>query len=479
MLTIADVLEALCGIRLPGLEWAITEAVIDSRQAIPGALFVALPGERLDGHGFVADAFARGAQFAFIQQEIGEQFPVLDLRNPWEATQLSIRLQGIGRETPFCLRVEDSLAALQQVAHYWRRKLNLRVIGVTGSVGKSTTKELIAKVLERRYRTLKNPGNLNNEIGLPLTILKLTQGHQRAVLEMGFYVPGEIAFLCDIAQPHVGVVTNIGTVHAERAGSQEAIARGKAELVKALPPAPTGVAVLNYDDPWVRQMAEQTRAAVMFYGLDPQADLWADYVEGLGLEGVRLRLHFQQETIHLRVPLIGRHSVHTVLRAAAVGLVEGLTWQEIVNGLRSEHTQLRLVAVRSEKGALILDDTYNASPESTLAALNLLSELSGHKIAVLGDMLELGPYEEQGHELVGARAAEVVDELVTVGGRGRMIAEAAIQAGLLPQVVTALETSAQAIDYLRDHLGPADVVLIKGSHGMRMDRIVAALEVEP
>jgi UDP-N-acetylmuramoyl-tripeptide--D-alanyl-D-alanine ligase len=171
--------------------------------------------------------------------------------------------------------------------------------------------------------------------------------------------------------------------------------------------------------------------------------------------------------------------VHTVLRAAAVGLVEGLTWQEIVNGLRSEHTQLRLVAVRSEKGALILDDTYNASPESTLAALNLLSELSGHKIAVLGDMLELGPYEQQGHELVGARAAEVVDELVTVGGRGRMIAEAAIQAGLLPQVVTALETSAQAIDYLRDHLGPADVVLIKGSHGMRMDRIVAALEVEP
>ncbi len=226
-------------------------------------------------------------------------------------------------------------------------------------------------------------------------------------------------------------------------------------------------------------MADKTQAAVLFYGLDPQADLWADYVEGLGLEGVRLRLHYQQETIHLRVPLIGRHSVHTVLRAAAVGLVEGLTWQEIVNGLRSEHTQLRLVAVRSERGALILDDTYNASPESTLAALNLLSELSGHKVAVLGDMLELGPYEQQGHEMVGARAAEVVDELVTVGERGRMIAEAAIQAGLLSQSVTALETSAQAVDFLMDRLGPADVVLIKGSHGMRMDRIVAALEVEP
>ena len=479
MLTIADVIEALCGIRLTGVGWAITDAVIDSRQAIPGALFVALPGEHVDGHGFVADAFARGAQFAFVEQDMGEQYPVLDMRSSWEAGELLVQLQGYGRETPFCLRVDDSLAALQQVAHHWRRKMDLRVIGITGSVGKSTTKELIAKVLERRYRTLKNPGHVNNEIGLPLTILKLTEGHQRAVLEMGFYVPGEIAFLCDIAQPQVGVITNVGTVHAERAGSQEAIALGKAELVKALPPAPGGVAVLNFDDPWVRQMADETQAAVLFYGLDPQADLWADYVEGLGLEGVRLRLHYQQETIHLRVPLIGRHSVHTVLRAAAVGLVEGLTWQEIVNGLRSEHTQLRLVAVRSERGALILDDTYNASPESTLAALNLLSELSGRKVAVLGDMLELGPYEQQGHEMVGARAAEVVDELVTVGERGRMIAEAAIQAGLLPQSVTALETSTQAVDYLKDHLGPADVVLIKGSHGMRMDRIVAALEVEP
>ena len=479
MLTVADIIEALCGQRPTGVEWAITDAVVDSRQAIPGALFVALPGERVDGHAYVADAFERGVRVAFVQRDLEEKFPVLDLRQPCDASQLSEQLVRLGRETPVCLRVSDSLQALQNTAHFWRRKLHLRVIGVTGSVGKSTTKELVAKVLERRYRTLKSPGNLNNEIGLPLTILRLTEGHQRAVLEMGFYVPGEIAFLCDIAQPQVGVVTNVGTVHAERAGSQEAIARGKAELVQALPPGPEGIAVLNYDDPWVKDMANKTQATVLFYGLDPQADLWADYVEGLGLEGVRLRLHYREETIHLRVPLIGRHSAHTVLRAAAVGLVEGLSWQEIVNGLRSEHTQLRLVAVRSDSGALILDDTYNASPESTLAALNLLSELGGHKIAVLGDMLELGPYEQSGHELVGARTAEVVDELVTVGQLGKIIAESAIQAGLPAIAVTILDDTSQAVEYLLDRLGPKDVVLIKGSHGMRMDRIVSALEVEP
>jgi len=470
MLTFADVVEALSGIRPERAGQVITEAVIDSRQAIPGSLFIALPGEQVDGHDFVEEAFERGANLALVQRDLAADIPVLDLRASWDPSLLE------SLEAPFGIRVENSLEALQQVARFWRRKLDLRVIGITGSVGKSTTKELVTEVLKQRFRTLKNRGNLNNEIGLPLTILRLSEGHQHAVLEMGFYVPGEITFLCEIAQPHVGVITNIGTVHAERAGSQEAIARGKAELVQALPPAPEGVAILNYDDPLVRAMAEKTRASVFYYGLDPSADLWAESVQGLGLEGISFRLHFRNETLHLRVPLIGRHSVHTVLRAAAVGLVEGLTWQEIVNGLRSEHTQLRLVAVRTKNGALILDDTYNASPDSTLAALNLLDELEGRKVAVLGDMLELGPYEWRGHEMVGVRAAEVVDELVTVGRLGRMIAAAACRAGLSRSVVTELADSDEAIEYLQSSLKANDVVLIKGSHGMRMDRITAALE---
>lgn len=470
MLTLADIFEALTGVRPGTATQVITEACIDSRQVIPGALFVALPGERVDGHEFINEAFERGAHIALIQQDLSARFRLVDLRNVVATADLQLP------EIPFCLLVENSLLALQQVARFWRRKLNLRVIGITGSVGKSTTKEVVAEVLGQRYRTLKNPGNLNNEIGLPLTLLRLGEGHEVAVLEMGFYVPGEIAFLCNLAMPQVGIVTNVGTVHAERAGSQEAIARGKAELVQALPPAPEGTAILNYDDPWVRGMAEETRARVFFYGLDPQADLWADQVEGLGLEGIRFRLHYQGESLYLRVPMIGRHSVHTALRAAAAGLVEGLSWQEIVSGLRLGHTQLRLVAVRTESGALILDDTYNASPESTLAALNLLEELEGYKVAVLGDMLELGPYERQGHELVGVRAAEVADELVTVGERARLIADAAQRAGLEARAITVLEDSQQAIEYLRNRLKEGDVVLIKGSRGMRMERIVAALE---
>ncbi|HIE56783.1 MAG TPA: UDP-N-acetylmuramoyl-tripeptide--D-alanyl-D-alanine ligase [Anaerolineales bacterium] len=378
---------------------------------------------------------------------------------------------------PLLLRVDNSLQALQEIARFWRTRLpDLRVIGITGSVGKSTSKELIAAVLEQRYSTLKNPGNLNNEIGLPLTVLKLSEGHQRAVLEMGFYVPGEIRFLCDIARPQVGVITNIGTVHAERAGSQEAIARGKAELVEALPPAPDGVAVLNYDNPWVRKMASKTQARVLFYGLDPAADLWADQIESLGLDGIRFRLHHRREVLYLRVPLIGRHSVHTALRAAAVGLSEGLNWQEIITGLRSGNVQLRLVAVQTESGALLLDDTYNASPQSMLAALNLLGEMDGRKVAVLGDMLELGPYEWRGHEMVGRRAAEIVDELITVGARGRLMAEAARRMGFSADKITELDDTDQAIDFLQQRLRNGDVALVKGSRGMQMERIVAALE---
>ena len=474
MLTLADVLEALSGIRPDNVEIPIEEAVIDSRLAVPGCLFIALPGENADGHEFVQDAFERGASCALIQKDLKAHFRQLDLEADWQG-----ELQSLSDELPVCIRVSDTLAALQKIAHFWRRRLHPKVIGITGSVGKSTTKELVASVLSQRYLTLKSPGNLNNEIGLPLTMLKMNEDHERAVLEMGFYVPGEIKFLCDLALPQVGVVTNIGSVHAERAGSIEAIALGKAELVQALPAGPEGIAILNYDDPLVREMAQQTQAEVIYYGLSSAADLWADEVEGMGLEGIRFRIHYQDEEVHLRVPLIGRHSVHTALRAAAVGLTDGLTWQEIVEGLHSNQPQLRLVAVRSTNGALILDDTYNASPESTLAALNLLEELEGRKVAVLGDMLELGPYEWEGHEMVGVRAAEVVDELITLGERGRMIAAAAARAGLSNQSITELTGNQEAVEFLQNKLRSGDVVLVKGSRGMQMETIVAGLEERP
>ncbi len=472
MLTLADAVEALTDVR-PQAAVIITEAVVDSRQVIPGSLFVALSGERVDGHDFVGEAFRHGAAFALIQRDVDASLRVVDLRGgPPDMAKTDFT-------PPVCLRVDDSLAALQQIARMWRRRLKLRVIGITGSVGKSTTKEVVAQVLTERYRTLRSTGNLNNEIGLPLTILRLDPGYERAVLEMGFYVPGEIAFLCAIALPQVGVVTNVGTVHAERAGSQEAIARGKAELVQSLPPAPEGTAILNFDDPWVRDMQQMTKARVFFYGLSAEADLWADEVEGLGLEGIRFRLHYGREVMHVRVPMIGRHSVETALRAAAVGLVEGLNWAEILGGLRQGRPQLRLVTVRSSSGARILDDTYNAAPESMLAALNLLDELSEkRKIAALGDMLELGPYEQQGHQMVGMRAAQIVDILVTFGPLAHMYADAARRSGMKPNQILEFDDSAAVIDWLKRNLMAADAVLIKGSHGMRMDLIVAALEVQ-
>ena len=269
MLTLGHVLKAITGQEMVAFDQVITDAAIDSRLVIPGSLFVALPGEKVDGHDYIEEAFGRGALIALVEREVPSEFTVIDLRKPVPEQEFKKLV------LPVCLRIESSLDALQKIAKSWRETLALRVIGITGSVGKSTTKELTAEVLGQRYRTIKNPGNLNNEIGLPVSILKITEGHERAVLEMGFYVPGEIALLCEIAQPQVGVITNVSQVHLERAGTMEAIVQGKGELVESLPPAPEGIAILNYDDPLTREMSERTQGKVIFYGLSPEADLWA------------------------------------------------------------------------------------------------------------------------------------------------------------------------------------------------------------
>lgn len=471
MLTLADIIEALQETRPVGDTPGVTEAVVDSRHAIPGSLFVAIKGDRTDGHLYVADAFKNGAHLALVQKEIDPSIPVVDLTTPLAENFIFPAL-------PFALRVENTEKALQAIAAFWRRRFNVRVIGITGSVGKSTTKELIAELLGKRFRTLKNQGNFNNEIGLPLTLLRLGPGYQCVVLEMGFYKPGDIDLLCNIAQPQVGVLTNIGTVHASRAKSQEAIAMGKSELVQALPASPIGTAILNKDDPLVVPMQNLTKASVFFYGLDPSADLWADQIESQGLEGIRFRIHYMGESFTLQTPLIGRHSIHTILRAISVALIEGLTWGEIITGLHLSSSQLRLVVVQTRHGALLLDDTYNAAPESMLASLNLLSELPGRKIAVLGGMNELGPYELSGHKKVGLRAAEVVDELITYRDNARMIHDAARKAGFPAEHLSHAETQEEIVAYLDNMLRTGDVVLVKGAHSLRMDDIVQALEVE-
>ena len=480
-LTLADVIEGLTGSRPAMLDQPISRTVIDSRQAGPGALFIALKGEHADGHDYVADAFSRGAVAAIVERDVGVEALTMDLAD-LDRTQPGIWA------LPLVLKTAGSLQALRRVAAFWRRQHELRVVGITGSVGKTTTKELTAAVLARRYVTLKSEASYNNEIGLPLTLMHLTDEHERAVLEMGMYDMGEIADLARIAQPQVGVVTIIGPMHLERAKTLERIVQAKTELVEALPPPPEGVAILNYDDARVRGMAQATRARVFYYGLSSKADLWADRIEGLGLDGIRFQLHYRPpsprvggvaggegETLHVKIPLLGRHSVHTALRAAAVGLVEGLTWQEIIEGLRGPSAQLRLVAVPGPEGSIILDDTYNASPASTLAALNLLDELDGRKIAVLGDMLELGDYEREGHEKVGMRALEVADVLITVGPRGRIIGETALRWGMPAEQVYVFESNIEAVALLEGMVTGDDVILVKGSRAMQMEEIVNAL----
>ncbi len=434
---------------------------------------MALPGERCDGHDFLTDAFDRGAVAALVHRMPSTEWGVIDVERVKQGISNLRPESDLG--LPICIKVTDSLDGMQRLATYWRERLDIRVVAITGSVGKSTTKELTWAVLCQRYETLRNPGNLNNEIGLPLTLLHLDSSHQRVVLEMGMYDLGEIEHLCTIARPQVGVVTNVGPTHLERLGTIERVAQAKAELVRALPP--DGTALLNYDDPWVREMAQQTVAQVFTDGLTPEADLWASDVVSEGMEGVRFVLHHKEDVIHAKVPLLGRHSVHTALRATAVGLIEGMSWHEIMSGLQDSTVQLRLVSVPGINGSLLLDDTYNASPASTVAALNLLDDLSGRKMAVLGDMAELGPHEEEGHRKVGCRAADVADILVTVGSRAGLMAEEALACGMSSSTVIKVDTNVQAIECLRQLIQSGDIVLVKGSRSMAMEEIVASLQV--
>ncbi len=473
MLNLGHFLEALSlrpgGYQPTGTEPAITSVVIDSREAEPGSLFVAFAGEQVDGHDYVPTAFERGAVAALVQQAVPGDHLTIDLRGPVHQTVPSVTKIS----TPVCLLVDDTLAALQVAAKAWREQFPIRVIGITGSVGKTSTKELVYSVLSRRYPTLKSAGNQNNEIGLPLTLLKLQRHHQRAVLEMGMYTTGEISRLCDLAQPEIGVLTIVGPVHLERAGSMDAIVAAKQELVEALPEY--GTAVLNKDDERVMGMAAHTKASIFTYGLDSSADLWADNIRSMGLEGIGFTLHYGREAMNVQVPLLGRHSVHTALRAAAVGLVDGMSWPEIVAGLSETKAQLRLVAVPGPKDSIIIDDTYNSSPDSVLAACNLLKDLDGRHVVVLGDMLELGHMAEASHRLVGRRAVEVADILVTIGQLGRIIGEEALTVGMPVDRVTMVDDAVTAVSLLEEIIQEKDVVLIKGSLGMRMDRIVAAL----
>lgn len=435
----------------------------DARQAKPGELFIALRGENFDGHDFVSDAAAAGASAALVSRA-------------WADEHLEAPLP--------LLVVEDPLTTLQQYAAWWRNRLpDLLVVGITGSVGKTSTKETVATVLERGGETYRSPGNLNSEIGLPLSLLQVRPENSAAVLEMGgAYAFGEIRLLCEIAQPRIGVVTNIHPVHLERMGTIEAIAETKAELVDAIPE--DGWAILNGDDPRVRAMAERCKGKVLFFGLDAGNDVRASGVESDGLEGTSFWLHLDGDENRVRIPLIGGHAVELALAAIAVGHAAGLDLADMLQGLAEPGVQVRLLVLEGPNGSQMIDDTYNASTPSVMSALGLLAVMQPRRaIAVLGDMRELGEVTENEHITVGRRAGEVADLVVTYGELARTIGREALNtdgrydAGP-PEVMSfGLDQRDELVEYLLQELRPGDVVLLKGSRGLQMENIVERLRV--
>ena len=434
---------------------SFTGASVDSRRVTPGSLFVALPGEHADGHAYVTDALRAGAVAALVARPV-------DLPPDIAAPQVV---------------VPDPLRALQDLAAWWRSRHAVRVVGITGSTGKTIAKEITADVLSRGLLTLRNEGNLNSETGLPMTLLRLEPAHEAAVLEMSMYTVGEIARLAEIARPEVGVVLAVHPAHLERAGSIERIAQAKAELPAALPR--DGLAVLNADDPRVAAMTAVTEAEVRTFGLGPTADVRADDVEGLGLVGTELTVHAPGGSRRLRSGTPGRHLVPHALAALAVAERLGVGMDEAAEALAAgSHAAHRMNVTESTAGATVIDDTYNASPVSVGAALDFLAETpvaaGRRRLAVLGDMLELGPDEEALHRTIGARAASAADGIVTVGERGRWIAEAAEAAGA--RVARAADAE-ESVAVLEREFAPGvgDIVLVKASRGIGLDRAVDLL----
>lgn len=440
-----------------GADNPVNRLVIDSRDVSPGDFFIPLPGEKTDGHFYLADAARRGAAGCFVRAGYGGEIP-----------------QGLT-----AIEVDDPLLALQRLAKAYRRKFTLPVVAVTGSVGKTTTKDLIAAALSGKLKTLKTEGNLNNHIGLPIMLSRLRRDHEAAVLEMGMSGRGEIALLADLAAPRVGVITNIGESHLELLGSRENIACAKCELLSYLPP--DGAAVVNADEELLDRHLSLCRAQVIRFGFTGRADLRCTGTPVI--DGVKTVVLEQQGYPRAEFPamLPGRHNVYNLMAAVAVARFLGLSDREILLGLKNclRLTGMRLETVKIEPGITVINDAYNASPTSVKAALDTLGELAGEagKIIVLGDMLELGDFEAEGHRQVGEMVAKLGGKaLILLGERSRFIGEGAILAGFPADKVFHSATHQEAADRVKKEAGPGDWVLIKGSRGMRMEEVLKRLD---
>jgi UDP-N-acetylmuramoyl-tripeptide--D-alanyl-D-alanine ligase len=434
-------------------------AAIDSREVTSGAAFFALPGDRTDGHDFVGAVLREGARIVVVTR-----------------ADESVRaaFSDAGRRDSALVLVADAAAALTALAAYCRSRLVCPVIGVTGSSGKTTTKDFLDAVLRTKLSVVATAGNRNNELGVPLTLLRADGESGAVVVEMAMRGPGQIAALCQVAKPTLGLVTNIGTSHIELLGSQEEIASAKAELMESL--ADTGHAFLNADDEWSAHIAKRTKAPITYYGLGEDADVRAMDVTtaGNGCISFTLRTADGEAPVSLSVP--GRHNAYNAASAAGVCLHLGFTLKEIARGLRSANcSPMRMEVFETAASVTVVNDAYNANPASMRAAVATLRDMAcdGRRIAVLGDMAELGSLTELAHFRLGEDLASGgIDLLVTVGPRARRIAEGARAAGFPSGSIIEAQDANTALPAVVALLGAGDIVLVKGSRIMGLETIV-------
>ncbi|HTS17135.1 MAG TPA: UDP-N-acetylmuramoyl-tripeptide--D-alanyl-D-alanine ligase [Verrucomicrobiae bacterium] len=434
----------------------VSRISIDSRALSRGDCFVALRGPRFDGHDFVSDVARLGASAAVVS-------------NPTRAMNSPSALA--------LLQVQDTLTALHKLATNYRRLMppTTRLVAVTGSSGKTTTKQLIAAVLGERFNVVESTGNNNNQIGVPLNLLRLERAHNYGVFELGTSRPGEIPMLADMVKPDIGVITNIGLGHVEALGDEAGVAREKGALFAVLPRNGDGLAVINADDKWHQELRMRTNSTVVTIGIENFADIRASEIKINGDVKFRLNIAKKREDVIVRLKTLGRHQIYNALQAAAVGYFAGLDLDEIRLGLENaSFPRMRMEPVTVE-GVKFVNDCYNANVVSMKAALQMIRETPcpRRKIAVLGDMLELGEWTQSAHGDVGAMAANCgLSLLVTVGQSARLIAQAAVEAGMETHRVMPLGTAEEAGEAIHTLAHEGDLVLVKGSRRLQLERIV-------
>jgi UDP-N-acetylmuramoyl-tripeptide--D-alanyl-D-alanine ligase len=457
--TADELLNATGGTPLAGGHgWTCRGVSTDTRTLEKGNLFVALAGERFDGHDWLAAAVGKGSAALLIRTE------------RWRTH--SQDLEGVS-----VIGVADTLEALGQIARAWRRRFPVPVVAITGSSGKTSTKEMVTAIAARTRRVLATPGNLNNLIGLPQTLLMLNRDHQLAVVEMGTNSPGEIARLAAIAEPGIGLITNIGPAHLEGLGSLEAVREEKGALFTAL--AGRGTAVLNQDDEQIAVLARRWRGDRVTFGLTPGAEVTACRIGPAGPQGIGFTLLCRGTAAPVHLPVPGRHNVTNALAAAAVATALGIDPGTIAAGLADYRPIPGRLEIRPlANGTTLIIDTYNANPASVREALRTLEELrgKGRSFAVLGDMLELGPQAEALHREIGkALAAAGVDRVLLKGTLSRATAAGAIRQGMGPDRIAFFEEPADVLSLLESDLQKGDWLLVKGSRKMRLEAVAEAI----